>query len=252
MKHSIRRALILVVLAPLPLLAGCIERFSDHSQAGRIAKPVDHAALARAIAGPTMVHPVENVQRDRQLQFAVETVMTRLRQAEADDNWAGLEAASPQIYQLASALLPGGAAAHAAPISAHTGSTKPAGHAQPQLDSQAKIHNVSTKSASSDPSKFADAPQFGNSRSLFFALQVGSYRSAERAFAGWDELQRQSSELQGLAPRIEQVDLGDRGVFYRLKAGPLHSNSEVDAKCQALKSRNIGCTRADFTGTDRS
>ncbi|PHR63028.1 MAG: hypothetical protein COA47_01670 [Robiginitomaculum sp.] len=242
MKHSIHRALILVLLAPLPLLAGCLERFPDQRQAVRhVAAPIRHAAPVQAV-----VHPVVMVQRDQQLKFAVDTVVARLRQAEADDNWAGLEAASPQIYQLASALLPGGAVGHAPIAPAH------AGQAKQHVQFPAKIHNVSTKAAGVDHSNFADAPQFGNARSLFFALQVGSYRSAERAFAGWDELQRQASELHGLTPRIEQVNLGERGIFYRLKAGPLHSSGEVDAKCQALKARNIGCTRADFTGMDRS
>ena len=50
---------------------------------------------------------------------------------------------------------------------------------------------------------------------------------------------------------VERVDLGTtRGVFYRLKAGPLASNSAAKQMCVQLKAARQYCepTTVDFGG----
>jgi hypothetical protein len=38
-----------------------------------------------------------------------------------------------------------------------------------------------------------------------------------------------------------RADLGDRGVFYRLRAGPLDSRAAAASLCRKLSARNQGC-----------
>ncbi|MCK5547063.1 MAG: hypothetical protein KAI27_06785 [Rhodospirillaceae bacterium] len=74
-------------------------------------------------------------------------------------------------------------------------------------------------------------------------VHLASYRQIKAAERGWKELQvRFSSRLGGLEKIIERVDLGSpKGVFYRLKAGPLSSNNEAIAVCKTLKQKRQYC-----------
>jgi len=72
-------------------------------------------------------------------------------------------------------------------------------------------------------------------------IQLGALRSAPDADKEWGRIQRANHELLGaLKPDIVRVELGEKGTFWRLRAGPL---SEQAAKqlCNDLKSRNQGC-----------
>lgn len=74
-------------------------------------------------------------------------------------------------------------------------------------------------------------------------VHLASYRQVKMAERGWKELIRKfSSQLGGLEMNIERVDLGaPKGVFYRLKAGPLATNSEAVSVCRSLKQRRQYC-----------
>ena len=65
-------------------------------------------------------------------------------------------------------------------------------------------------------------------------VHLASYRQNKAAKRGWAQIQKQfGSLLGGLTPSIERVDLGgSKGVFYRLKAGPLPSNGAAKDVCQ--------------------
>ena len=47
--------------------------------------------------------------------------------------------------------------------------------------------------------------------------------------------------LVGLAPTVARVDLGDKGVFFRLRAGPLADRAAADSLCATLSAQNVGC-----------
>jgi len=118
-------------------------------------------------------------------------------------------------------------------------------------DGQASIQMVANKPAAHAPIAFDPPPVMTHSRSLLLAAQLGSYRSAERALAGWHELQSKApSALAELQPRLESVDLGERGTFYRLKAGPVLSSEALDTLCTQLTDQGISCYNTDFTGQD--
>lgn len=75
-----------------------------------------------------------------------------------------------------------------------------------------------------------------------FLLQLYSVQSEERASAGWERLKVRHGELlTGLSPDIQRADLGERGVFYRLRIGPFADRASAEALCAQLKERGQDC-----------
>jgi hypothetical protein len=75
-------------------------------------------------------------------------------------------------------------------------------------------------------------------------IHVASFRSEQAAEAGWRALKgRHLDLLGGLRPTFTRIDLGpDRGVFYRLIAGPLRTTEAAENLCDKLRSRKLFCT----------
>ena len=75
-----------------------------------------------------------------------------------------------------------------------------------------------------------------------YLIQVGAYRTADKARTGWARLVKGNKALLGaLSPVIVEADLGNRGVFHRLRAGPVDGAEAASALCNRLKQRKVGC-----------
>ncbi|MEZ5840164.1 MAG: SPOR domain-containing protein [Hyphomicrobiales bacterium] len=75
-----------------------------------------------------------------------------------------------------------------------------------------------------------------------YVVQVSSQRSEDQARAAYAGLQRKfPSVLGGEAPDIQKADLGERGVFYRVRVGPMASRDEANAFCGKLKAAGGDC-----------
>ncbi len=75
-----------------------------------------------------------------------------------------------------------------------------------------------------------------------YFLQLGAVRSAADAKQGWERLrQRQPDLLGSLSLATPRVDLGERGTFYRIQAGPIADAAQAEHRCNELKRRGIGC-----------
>ncbi len=76
-----------------------------------------------------------------------------------------------------------------------------------------------------------------------YKVQLAAVRSLERAQGEWDRLRRKNSDLLGkLALSVTKADLGPKkGVFYRLRAGPLADQAAARALCANLTKRKVGC-----------
>ena len=76
-----------------------------------------------------------------------------------------------------------------------------------------------------------------------YKVQVGAVRSLERAQGEWERLRRKNPDLLGkLALSITKADLGPKkGVFYRLRAGPVADEAAARALCANLAKRKMGC-----------
>ncbi|CAN5326635.1 hypothetical protein BH10PSE9_BH10PSE9_24870 [soil metagenome] len=72
-------------------------------------------------------------------------------------------------------------------------------------------------------------------------VQVSSQRSEDAARATYRDLQaRYPNVLGSYPPNIQRADLGDRGVYYRVRVGPL-SGSDAQRVCDALKGAGGDC-----------
>jgi cell division septation protein DedD len=76
-----------------------------------------------------------------------------------------------------------------------------------------------------------------------FAVQVASNQRQADSLAIFADLQRRYPDLvQGYRPLIQRADLGSRGIFYRLRIGPIESRSEANQLCGSLRNAGLpGC-----------
>jgi hypothetical protein len=75
-----------------------------------------------------------------------------------------------------------------------------------------------------------------------YRLQVGAVRTPEGAQQEWSRLKRAQADILGkLDMRVARTDLGARGVFYRIEAGPIGDGAAAQRSCNALKQRKVGC-----------
>jgi SPOR domain len=88
----------------------------------------------------------------------------------------------------------------------------------------------------------AAAPPAGAASGKGYRLQLGSVRTPDAAAKEWDRLRQQNQDMLGrLAMSPVRVDLGDRGIFYRIQAGPLADAATAERACNELKRRGVGC-----------
>lgn len=73
-------------------------------------------------------------------------------------------------------------------------------------------------------------------------VQVGAFKSEAEASGNWTRLQtRLGDYLDGKSENIERADLGDKGVFFRLRIGPFASSAAAKTYCEGLKTRGAEC-----------
>ena len=73
-------------------------------------------------------------------------------------------------------------------------------------------------------------------------VQLGALRTPEAARDEWARLKREQPELLGKLTAIAvRADLGDKGIFYRIQAGPLTDAAAGERLCGELRQRKLGC-----------
>ena len=101
---------------------------------------------------------------------------------------------------------------------------------------------ATTPTAASVTSPAETTASSGNALSGTHVVQVGAFRSNEEAVAQWNRMAgRLGDYLDGKARDVERADLGDRGVYYRLRIGPFGSSDAASAYCAGLKERGQDC-----------
>lgn len=82
-----------------------------------------------------------------------------------------------------------------------------------------------------------------------WSVHLASYFTEEDAVLGWDVLLLQYGDvLARFEPILASVDLGERGVFVRLLAGPLQTRGEAEELCDRMQSVGAYCVPADGAG----
>jgi len=75
-----------------------------------------------------------------------------------------------------------------------------------------------------------------------FIVQIGAYRSVEDAEAGWMAFVSRYPEFaNNRTPDIQRADLGDRGVFHRLRIAAFETREDAVRYCSMLDARGQAC-----------
>lgn len=75
-----------------------------------------------------------------------------------------------------------------------------------------------------------------------YLVQLSAVRTEQAAKSEWARLVKANPDVLGaLESVIVRADLGDKGIFYRVRAGWFTSRAEAKAICDELATRNVGC-----------
>jgi len=108
---------------------------------------------------------------------------------------------------------------------------QPAPEPEPQTPARAEAQ-VELRAATPAPATASGA----------FVVQIGAYRALEEADAGWLAFASRYGDLtSGRAPDIQRADLGDRGVFHRLRVAGFETREDAAAYCATLDARGQSC-----------
>ena len=163
------------------------------------------------LAGDKPAGTPETVADEKALQNLV-------REANAEP--AKAQAAKPQSA-------PPGADALAAAVAAATGQPAPKVEAKP--DQPVQTAAVTPAGGS------------GTSAGGGFQIQLASVPSEDAAQAEWTRLSARHKDLLAFTPVVTRADLGDKGIYYRLRAGPFADKAAADAFCSTLTADKISC-----------
>jgi hypothetical protein len=73
-------------------------------------------------------------------------------------------------------------------------------------------------------------------------LQIGAYKSQAEADAAWKVYKaKHAALLSGYGPDVQQVDLGEKGTWYRLRIAGFPSKDVASALCDRLKADHGPC-----------
>ncbi len=75
-----------------------------------------------------------------------------------------------------------------------------------------------------------------------YQIQLAAVRQQDAAKREWQRLSKKHANLLGsLSLNVVRADLGKKGIFYRLRAGPLADLASAKTLCQALVKQKVGC-----------
>lgn len=73
------------------------------------------------------------------------------------------------------------------------------------------------------------------------ALQIGAYKSDAEASAAWASFSRKHPMVAAYRSSVKKVDLGDKGIWYRLRVGTFEDKAAAVAFCDKLKADGGNC-----------
>lgn len=73
-----------------------------------------------------------------------------------------------------------------------------------------------------------------------FVVQLASFRDEPAALASFKKLQKKYPSLAGLRADVQKADLGEKGIYYRLRAGYM-AKPDAQALCSELEASGQAC-----------
>jgi cell division protein FtsN len=116
--------------------------------------------------------------------------------------------------------------------------TTPAAEAtSPPAQLAAKTPNPAPAPAASAPPATVPATPAGA-----YVLQIGAYKSEAEADTAWNSYRaKHAATLSGYSKSVKQVDLGEKGTWYRLRVGSFASKSAAQSLCSKLTAEGGAC-----------
>lgn len=114
---------------------------------------------------------------------------------------------------------------------------RPAPHGDgPDNNSDDRMAAKKTPAKSRDTAEGATGQNTQGQKSQEWRVQLASFRTPAEAERAWAALARRAGDAMGATPRIiARADLGDRGVFHRLQAGPLKGRNAAHELCDRIR-----------------
>lgn len=118
-----------------------------------------------------------------------------------------------------------------APAAAAPGVSEPGLEQPPEVAAEPQPVAAASKAAEAPP------PVTGG-----YQIQLASVHTEPQAMSEWKRIRARNKDLLGtLEAHVSRVDLAARGVWYRLRAGPVGGAEDARALCATLKQRKVGC-----------
>jgi cell division septation protein DedD len=157
---------------------------------------------------------------------AVAKRLSASERAQAETLIASWQPSASQTFASAGATTPEAPATETAPVAAAPVET-PA--ATPTEVASAAMEPAATETAA------GESP-------AGIRIQLASVPGEDQAAGEWKRLQRKyASALGNLALTVETADLGTKGVYHRVQAGPFADKASAKAKCAELKAAGAAC-----------
>ena len=132
-------------------------------------------------------------------------------------------------------------ASHASERSVQGNAPKPGA-----LPHDARIHRVvyslaqlAAPLASLAPSMVSSDISHGNSTGA--VLQIGAFQNEDGAHAASKEFHSRHGDVHGLTTSIKKIDLGAKGIWYRVRLGPFADSAVAKTACTELKVHGTDC-----------
>jgi cell division protein FtsN len=120
--------------------------------------------------------------------------------------------------------------------------TKPPQQLAPAVTPKIKPVEVTPKPAAVTPPPATETTTPATA-SGDYVLQIGAYKSQDEANAAWKSYQKKHPMLGGYDSDVKQVDLADKGTWYRLRVGAF-SKDAAASLCAKLKTDGGDCLLA--------
>jgi hypothetical protein len=81
-----------------------------------------------------------------------------------------------------------------------------------------------------------------------WTVQISSAREEDLAWSTWKKLKAQHRILEDRKVAVVKADLGQRGIYYRLKLQGFEDKRAAKAMCSRLRSRGVACILSNSEG----
>lgn len=119
---------------------------------------------------------------------------------------------------------------------------RPVPETKPVVEEPQATVEIAKKIESIAPAAAAVTPPPAKATTGDYMIQIGAFAEKSKAEALWAEAKtKNSTVLASLSPNFVRVDLGAKGVLYRVRGGMIESRQAADNVCATLKKNNQGC-----------